>query len=303
MSVSCARMPASGIRVKFPVPMNPWILLLALFIAPVAPASADAGVSKRIKLLTTHIDQSPEDQALRLQRALAYVDDNEPELALADIKVAQTLGDPVTADYTYGVLLYRQGDNAAARPYFDRYLQAYPEDWGALGYRARLLRDLGENRLALADYETLMRLNDALDPGYYVATARLMASLPERGVDEALALLDRRIAQRGAISTLQRYAIELETQRGNYAAAIARMATLDEKLRASAQWQLDVAKLLLQAGRAEEARSYLAVAQEQLQAGRMTAINRQLLETAQRLQAQALTPTEQVDEASPAPES
>lgn len=86
------RMPASGIRVKFPVPMNPWILLLALFIAPVAPASADAGVSKRIKLLTTHIDQSPEDQALRLQRALAYVDDNEPELALADIKVAQTLG-------------------------------------------------------------------------------------------------------------------------------------------------------------------------------------------------------------------
>jgi tetratricopeptide (TPR) repeat protein len=297
------RIPASGIRITFPVSMSALILLFALVVAPIAPASADAGISKRIKVLSTHIDQSPEDQALRLQRALAYVDDNQPELALADIKVAQTLGDPLAADYTYGVLLYRQGDNAAARPYFDRYLQAYPEDWGALGYRARLLRDLGENRLALADYETLIRLNNALDPGYYVVAARLMASLPDRGTDEALALLDQRIAQRGAISSLQRYAIELETQRGNYPAAIARMATLDEKLRASPQWQLDVAELLLQAGRAQEARSYLAVAQEQLQAGRMTTINRQLLETAQRLQAQALGPVDQVEDISPAPES
>jgi predicted Zn-dependent protease len=296
-------MPAVGIRITFPVPMRSLVLLLALVVAPIAPASADAGISKRIKVLSTHIDQSPEDQALRLQRALAYMEDNEPELALADIKVAQTLGDPLAADYTYGVLRYRQGDNAAARPYFDRYLQAYPEDWNALGYRARLLRDLGENRLALADYETLIRLNDALDPGYYVATARLMASLPDRGVDQALALLDKRIAQLGAISSLQRYAIELETQRGNYPAAIARMSTLDEKLRASAQWQLDVAELLLQAGRAEEARAYLAVAQEQLQAGRTTSINKQLLETAQRLQVQALEPVEQVEDASLTPES
>jgi tetratricopeptide (TPR) repeat protein len=297
------RMPASGIRIKFSIPMIHLILLLALVFAPFALVSADAGISKRIKVLSTHIEQRPEDQALRLQRALAYVDDNQPELALADIKVAERLGDPLAAAYTYGVLLYRQGDNAAARPYFDRYIQAYPEEWGALGYRARLLRDLGENRLALADYETLIRMNDALDPGYYVVTARLMASLPERGVDEALALLDQRIAQRGAISSLQRYAIELETQRGNYPAAIARMATLDEKLRASAQWQLDVAELLLQAGRVEEARSYLAVAQEQLQAGRMTSINRQLLETAQRLQAQALKSTGQVENAPTAPES
>lgn len=297
------RMPASGIRIQYSVPMIRLVLLFALMFAPLLPVSADAGISKRIKLLSTHIDQNPEDQALRLQRALAYVDDNQPELALADIKLAQTLGDPLAADYTYGVLLYRQGDKAAARPYFDRYLQAYPEEWGALGYRARLLRDLGENRLALADYETLIRVNDALDPGYYLVTARLMASLPERGVDEALALLDQRIAQRGAISSLQRYAIELETQRGNYPAAIARMATLDEKLRASAQWQLDVAELLLQAGRAEEARSYLAVAQEQLQAGRNTSINRQLQETAQRLQAQALKSTGQVENAPTAPES
>lgn len=262
-------------------------LLLALVFASIALVSADAGVSGRIASLSSQIQQSPEDQVLRLQRALAYMDDNQQVLALDDIRVAEKLGDPVVAAYSHGVLLYRQGDNAAARPYFDRYLQAYPEDWGALGYRARLLRDIGENRLALADYETLIRLDHALDPGYYVVAARLMANLPERGVDEALALLDQRIEQLGSIISLQRYAIDMEKKRGNYAAAIARMAKLDEKLRATPQWQLDVAELLLQAGRAQEARFYLSVAQEQLQAGRMTAANRQLLETAQRLQAQA----------------
>jgi tetratricopeptide (TPR) repeat protein len=263
------------------------ILFLALGFVPINPLWADAGVSQRIQSLSLQMEQSSQSQALLLRRGLAYMEDNQPELALADIRLAESVGDPVEAAYTHGVLLYRQGDYAAARPYFDRYLQTYPQHWGALGHRARLLRDIGENRQALADYETLISLNNALDPGYYVATARLMASVPERGVDEALALLDKRIAQRGPITSLQRYAIDMEQKRGNYTAAIERMALLDEKLRATPQWQLEVAELLLLAGRGEEALAYVAVAQEQLQAGRMTTINRQLMETAQRLQALA----------------
>ncbi len=249
---------------------------------------ADAGVAQRIQALTLKVDQNPDDATLRLRRAWVYLEFNQFELAVADIQLAESLGDPVAAAYTHGVLLYRQGAYAAARPYFDRYLKAYPEQWSALGYRARLLRDIGENRLALADYESLIRLNTALNPGYYVAAARLMANEPGRGVDEALALLDARVARRGSMASLQRYAIELERNRGNYPAAIERMGMLDEKLRATPQWQLDVAELLLLEGRGEEALSYLTVAQEQLQAGRMTAVNRQLMAAAQQLQEQAL---------------
>ncbi len=75
--------------------------------------------------------------------------------------------------------------------------------------------------------------------------------------------------RRLAITQLQRYAIDLERQRGNYQGAITRMATLDEKLRATPQWQLEVAELLLQAGRPQEAQPYLTVAEEQLQSARM----------------------------------
>jgi tetratricopeptide (TPR) repeat protein len=292
-------MPANGILCLPLFMMFYLVSLFSLVLLCSPPASADAGVAQRIAALTLLVEQHPEDQVPRLQRALAYMENNEPALALSDIQVAETLGDPVAAAYTHGVLLYRQKDYSTARPYFDRYLQAYPDDWGALDYRARLLRDIGQNRLALADYEALLRLNDNLDPGYYVATARLMADTPGRGVEAALLVLDTRIAQRGKITSLQRYAIELERGRGNYTAAIERMTTLDAKLRATPQWQLEVAELLLQAQRAEEALPYLAVAQEQLQSGRATVVQQTLLKQAEQLRQQVDSALEQAADAAP----
>ncbi len=259
------------------------IVLLALGLWPAILASADAAVSQRIQSLSLRLEQSPDIQALHMQRALAYMEDNQPELALSDIRKAESLGEAVAAAYAHGVLLYREQEYVDARLYFDRYLKAYPEHWGARNYRARLLRNIGQNPQALADYEVLMGLNDNLDPGYYIAIARLLAGQPERGVDEALTLLDNRMAQIGTISTLQRYAIELERQRGNYDSAIARLANLDAKLRATPQWQLEVAELLLEAGRTQEALPYLLVAQEQLQIGRPTAVNLALLKEVNQL--------------------
>jgi len=261
---------------------------LVLFtVAASAYTWADAAVTSRIAALSQQIAQAPGDQALLLERATAYMDSNRADLALADIAAAEAAGAPVNAAFAHGLLLYKTGELAAARPYFDRYLQAWPGDQRTLEYRARLLRDLGETRLALADYEYLIAHDAALDPGYYVAAARLMAALPDRGVDQALALLDARVQQRGPVSALQRYAIELETERGNYRRAIERMAGLDEKLKATPQWQVEVAQLWLSAGHAQEALPYLTVAGEQLQSARPTGVNRELLETVHRLQQQA----------------
>lgn len=184
-------------------------LLIALTLTHAGPVRADAAVAERIRALSLRIEQDPDNQALRLQRSLAYALNNQPELALADIRAAEAVDDPVQAAFTHGVLLYKAGDYVSAQPYFDRYLKAYPRHLGALTYRARLLRDSGQNRPALADYEALINLSDSLDPGYYLSAARLMAGLPDRGTDDALALLDARMAQLGPLSALQRYAVEL----------------------------------------------------------------------------------------------
>ncbi len=113
----------------------------------------------------------------------------------------------------------------------------------------------------------------------------LWPGLPERGVADALALLDARLAQLGPVTPLQRYAIELERKRGNFQGAIERLAGLDQKLRATPQWQVEIAELLLLAGRPADALPYLMLAQEQLQSGRLP-VDRELKATVQRLQEQ-----------------
>jgi len=262
--------------------------LLAAVLAQPGTVAADAAIAERIGALSRRLEQAPDDQALLLQRARAHIENNQPQLALEDVRRAETAGDPVQAAFTHGLLLYRMNDYPAALPYFDRYLKAYPLDRGALDHRARLLRDTGEKRRALTDYETLLGLSDSLDPGYYIATARLMADLPDRGVDEALALLDGRISRHGPITPLQRYAIQLEKDRGNYRGALERMAALDAKLKATPEWQVEVAELLLLDARPAEAMPYLAVAQEQLASGRMTPVRRDLLTHTHHLQEEAL---------------
>ncbi len=262
------------------------VLLIAQCLSCGGTAWADAAVNNRIQVLSQKIENDPARQELRLERSLAFVENNQPELALADIRAAETVGDPVEAAFTHGLVLYQTGDYASARPYFDRYLQAYPLHRATLEYRARLLRDTGENRQALADYENLISLSNSLDPGYYLATARLMAGLPDRGVAEALALLDARMAQLGPLISLERYAIELERNRGNFQGAMERMAGLDQRLRATPQWQVEIAELLVLAGKSEEALPYLTVAKEQLQSGRLP-VHRELLATVHRLQEQA----------------
>ncbi len=241
--------------------------LLALIPLAAVP---DAATEARLTELTARIEQHPGEQAWLIQRARVYVDANRYELALGDIRAARALGNPSEAAFVHGILLYRSGELVAAREQFDTYLASHPGHRSALEYRARLLRDAGHYEAALADYRQLLASDPGLDPGYYLSTARILAALPEYGTDEALALLDGRMADIGPISSLQRYAIELEKQRGDYDAAIDRLVTLDPRLRATPEWQVEMAELLILAGRPGEALPLLTVAEEQLQSLRQT---------------------------------
>lgn len=245
-------------------------LLSVLLLCLCATVFAHPGVADQIHLLSEDIRSAPQDQYLHIQRGLAYSNNNEPALALADIAVAETLGNPVDVAFAHGILLYRAGDFIGARAYFDRYLEAYPQHLATLEYRARLLRDAGEYEAALDDFQQLFVLNAMPDPGHYVSAAKMMVALPEHGISGALALLDGRMAQVGVTSQLQRYAIELEQERKNYEGAIARQAALAPALRASPQWQLEMAQLQIGAGHTVQARKYLNTATAQLSTLRPT---------------------------------
>lgn len=262
-------------------------LLIAFLLVCISPAWADADITKRIEALTRQIEQDPSDQALWLQRAMLHSENNQPELGLADVRAAGKIGDPSQAAYVHGYLLYNMGEHADALLFLDRYLKADPQHQQARRLRARLLREGGQNARALADYEFLIATGISLDPGYYLVSAQLMSELPERGIDDALALLDARMEEIGPVSPLQRYAVELERRRENFPAAIARMASLDQRLKGTPGWKVEVAELLLLSGQSDKAIVYLELAQEQLDIARATTANRELAATASRLVEQA----------------
>jgi len=181
-----------------------------------------------------------------------------------DIRAAEAMGEPINVAFAHGVLLYRAGEFSAARGYFDRYLQVYPKDLSSLEYRARLLRDAGENAAALADFLQIFALNPVPNPGHYISAARIMMALPDYGIPAALDLLDRHFEKVGVTAQLQRYAIELEIDRKNYDAALSRMNSLDKTLRSTPQWQVEVAEIHLLADQPDKARRFLEMADRQL---------------------------------------
>ena len=70
-------------------------LILLLLLYPINLV-AHPGVEDRIYMLSEDIAASPNSQYLYVQRGLAYSNNAQPQLALADIKTAETLGDPLS---------------------------------------------------------------------------------------------------------------------------------------------------------------------------------------------------------------
>jgi tetratricopeptide (TPR) repeat protein len=233
-------------------------------------AWCNPAVESRIESLSSYIKAKPLDAYLYVQRGLAYSENNQPELALADIKKAEQVGTPVDAAMAHGILSYRAGDFDDAREHFDLYLKTYPDNTAALEYRSRVLRDSGEFSAALADYRQLIASGATLNPGYHIAAAEILADLPGSGNKEAIALLDARMEELGNITQLQRYAIALEREQGNYEAALQRLASLEAKQRSTPEWHLDVAEVLIENGRRGEAAAYLEMAEERLNKVRAT---------------------------------
>ena len=239
-------------------------LLTCLTLSCLLGAAAWAGPAEeaRLDMVSRQIVTSPFDAQLYLQRALIHSDMGLEQQAFADVNRAEELGDPQDAALVHAILCYRQGQFAQAEDLVNRFLLKYPHHVGALDYRARILRDAGKTGPAAIAYLALLDQQPNSPPGTYLSASELLAA--EQGPEAAIALLDRRIEQVGPVSQLQRPAIALEIQRGNYPAAIARLGSLHDSIRATPQWHLEMAEVLLLNGDEAQAVPHLQVASEQL---------------------------------------
>jgi tetratricopeptide (TPR) repeat protein len=255
MSLSPARAALTG---KF------WCaVILAQLLSFSAGGFAHAPLGSKLQRLDTLIAQNPAAPELLIQRAQVYSDQGDFEGARLDLNLADSLNDSKKSAFTWAVMLYRLGDLENSRLQLNRALDANPNNMAALEYRARVHRDLSRASAAIADFEVLIEQQDNINPGYYLAAAKLMAS-NNGGVEEALALLDQGLLRLGLIPQLQSYAVTLELRLGDTEAAISRHLSLRLMLNNSPHWKAEIAHLYTLRNEPDVALDYYHKAQLQL---------------------------------------
>ena len=229
----------------------------ALFLLPLAPASAHPGIDEQIAKLDAEIQAAPDDGRLYLRRGELHRIHRDWKPAEADYAAALA-HDPSLhiAEFCLGRLKLESGEPAQARTILDHYLEARPADPEALAYRARALVALGEPLRAAQDFTSAIHARtDAPRPENFLERARALASAGPEHVGEAIDGLDEGLRLLGQPVTLELYAIDLELERKNYDAALARVERIASQSVRQEPWLVRKASILEAAGRIEEART------------------------------------------------
>ena len=247
---------------------------LSLFLICLSAASfavmADAPLDSRIRMLEVEGGAPGSDAGSLMQRILLLQQRGDTEAAAAVLQRLRVVQPDLPLNFIEGVLLFERGEHIAAQRLLSEALKSEPMSFWALYYRAQSAAEQGNLAAAVEDYQRLFQLQSDLSPGYYLTVVDWLVERDERGLDEAITLLDTRMEEVGHLSVLLQRAIELETARGNIASAIDRSALFDARIRAAPEWKLRLAELLLKADRPEEAEPYLKIAREQLESTKRT---------------------------------
>jgi len=237
-------------------------LALALLGFPFFSA-AHVGINEEIETLARLIQQDPTISQLYVSRGEAYRLHGNRDSAIADFRKALNI-DPVNVSATIGLVrtYLDQGNNRQAIGLLNRALAREPGNVRALTLRAQANAGTKRPLKAAADYtraiEQFREPGKPL-PGFYLERARAYAAAGDQYVDRALQGLDEGINVLGNIRILELYAVELETERGNFDAALVRFNKILAREARKESMLLQRGDILTAAGLTKEAtQDYLA---------------------------------------------
>jgi tetratricopeptide (TPR) repeat protein len=176
-------------------------------------------------------------------------------LADADLSRAETL-DPNLPNVwlTRSRLRMTQKQFAEAEQEADRVLAKVPESGPAWILKARALAE--EKRLSESAnaWQKALAAAKAPDVELYFECGNALAAAGEDRIEAALRVFDDGLARLGNVPTLALAAIELETRRGKYDAALSRIERAIPKSGRIETWIERRADILAKAGRKDEAK-------------------------------------------------
>lgn len=228
------------------------VAALLLVLPGAAPAHED--LIARIALLTEQLSTNRGRGELFFQRAELFRTHQDWVPALWDYDAAEKLLPHSAAiDLGRAQTLTGLGKWADARSVFDRIIATNPTDAAALLGRARVLSQLHQPELAIADYSRAFTNQTSPRPEDYLERARLQVAQSDPVA--ALQGLDEGLTRLGWMVTLQLRALEYEQACGNYNGALARLETVIARSKRSESWLQLKGEILQKAGRPAAARA------------------------------------------------
>lgn len=218
-------------------------------------ARANPPEGQQIEEIDRRLEAGP-DVSLILQRGELRRAQGDWAGALEDYDRAASLAPGNRRiDLLRGEVYLLSGRAEAAVEALSRFIEAEPADVDGRLLRARALGALSRHAEAEADLERALAIVQANGgaplPDLYLARADAQAAQGDEGVIRALAGLDAALAQQGPLVVLEERAVELERQRGDVDAALARLDRLIAQSRRGERYLALKGEILLGAGRRE----------------------------------------------------
>ena len=282
------------------ISMHSWVLLLAVH----GPWHA------RLEAVNEALERAPSDSHLLFERAELHRLDGAWDAAAADYqqvaeldptllgvelgrarmarsRAAERLG---TATSEVSDPAEREASRRIRNEFLEhglacieRLLAARPDHAAARLERARLLAELARWTLAVQDYDWLLVHEEPLRPDTVLEAARSAYSMAQEKVEsaaQALARLDRGMERLGTLPALQLEAVEYERRRGDFAAAVGRIATVEALASRKETWQARRGELWWESGDLPRAQRAFRAARDSLRA---LPLSRQTTPAARRL--------------------
>lgn len=218
-------------------------------------ARAHEGLHEQIVAVTAKIKRDPKNATLYLQRGELHRLHRDWPHAAADYDRAARLQPSLSVvDLARGKMSFESNNLQQAKLVLDRFLRRQPDHVEGFITHGRVLAKMGARVQAARDFTQALTLAPTPEPELYLERAQVLAG-DERHIEKALRGLDEGIGRLGPLVTLQLLAIDLESRRKNYEAALSRLDLIAAQSERKEMWLVRRGEILRNAGRIEEARA------------------------------------------------
>ncbi|MEO5917446.1 MAG: tetratricopeptide repeat protein [Luteolibacter sp.] len=213
--------------------------------------------------LSAELRETPNDTGLRFKLAEAHAGHDEWRACLMQIKLIERLAPGrYPTGYLRGLSLHVGGRDEEARRALDGFLGGNPNHGDGLATRGRVLLNLGLPSEAAADFQKAMNLATSPNPDLVVDLAK--AYKDSGRPEEASRVIDEGLKTVGDTPSLLLCALEIESGRGAWEAALGRIDALQKTAPSPEPWMAERALVLSKAGRSAESRAAWIALRNQL---------------------------------------